>query len=184
MKKANWTPYLALAWLLALAVFAPQRAEAQRDDKADLDQDVGAFRAKQARILELIGRQKPRYLRVQEEIKEKNALLRRVEQKVATPEGLAQNRGVAIEDAAAVRFRADDMRKQVEAYFFKWFEYQSDVAAIYTRAGELKAAGRLDEELIDFITAHRELLQLMQETLDQLDKLYRRCDYLLSVKLE
>ena len=175
---------IAYALLLVLGLTAPPaHAQAVKPETEEEKLVLSNFSEEERKIIELANRQMPQLTRIE-------ATLGRVEEQLAAWEDtLAYQKKIpiyrdkALRDVASLRRQNDNAYDQLKELNMQWFQHHRPLMAVYTRFGELKIRGNINEQLKTFLRKHREVMHKMEAVLLTINDNYIQADFLLNSKL-
>jgi hypothetical protein len=168
---------LGLFWLLC---FAYLHVEAQ---PPKTEESATPFTDKQVAMLDLMTKQKPKYMRHSEGLSRLSSEVLQISELLKSQRGAQQYRDSGQKAVNRIRKSTDRIQAQIQDLYFEWVKYEREIMAVYTRYGELKAIDKQDANLRSFVVQHREFILDLESLKQKLKDIYNECEYLLTTKL-
>lgn len=159
--------------LLLLLLLLPLLLPAQMSSFVDMQNEMMA----------LMERQDPQLLQLQTKTKDLWKQVDGISGLLAYPKNIPLYRDSCLTALVMLRKRNDGLNAQLQELWLAWRTYNSQLMAVYTRYGELKAAGTIDDNLKAFLLKFRALDEKMAAIQKQLKDSYNEIDFLLNSKL-
>mgnify|MGYP006284015131 CR=1 FL=1 len=141
------------------------------------------FSEEERKIIELANRQMPQLQRMEKTLINVEEQLAAWEDTLAYQKKIPKYRDKALRDVAGLRRQNDNAYDQLKELNMQWFTHQRPLMAVYTRYGELKIRGRINEQLRTFLKKHRNVMHKMEGVLLKINENYIQADFLLNSKL-
>jgi hypothetical protein len=167
-------------WVVFLLLVFSMKLGAQ---PAKTDESATPFTEKQVAMLDLMVKQKPKYVRHGEALSRLSAEVLQISELLKSQRGAQQYRDSGQKAVNRIRKNTDRIQAQIQDLYFEWVRYEREIMAVYTRYGELKAVDKHDANLRSFVVQHREFILELESLKQKLKDIYNECEYLLTTKL-
>ncbi len=175
---------LAILTLLLIGVLAPNAFSQPVEPETEEEKLVlSNFSEEERKIIELANRQMPQLQRMEKTLISVEEQLAAWEDTLAYQKKIPLYRDKALRDVAGLRRQNDNAYDQLKELNMQWFTHQRPLMAVYTRYGELKIRGKINEQLRTFLKKHRDVMHKMEAVLLKINENYIQADFLLNSKL-
>jgi septal ring factor EnvC (AmiA/AmiB activator) len=183
--KAYLRYYAPLLFILGLLLTSmPLELTAQQKPGGETDTTkLRSFRQKEEEMIRVINRQMPKLKRMEKELKSLQNQLASWEDTLKYSSKIPQYRDEAMRDIARIQRRNEKIYDKIKDMNMTWFRYLRDLMAVYTRYGELKIAGKVNDHLKGFLQKHRKVMYKIEDNLNIVQDNKVQVDFLLNQKL-